>query len=38
MILTSIILQGDIDKIDREKKTLEVIGFTVRVDEKTIFL
>jgi tetratricopeptide (TPR) repeat protein len=31
-------LQGDIDKIDREKKILEVIGFTVRVDEKTIFL
>jgi glycosyltransferase involved in cell wall biosynthesis len=31
-------LQGDIDKIDREKKTLEVIGFTVAVDEKTIFL
>ncbi|GEM_PF-1933340 len=31
-------VQGDIDKIDKEKKTLEVIGFTVRVDEKTIFL
>ena len=31
-------LQGDIDKIDREKKILEVVGFTVRVNERgTIF-
>ncbi len=28
-------LQGNIDKIDREKKTLQVVGFTVVVNEKT---
>jgi len=31
-------VQGDINKIDREKKTLEVIGFTVIVNENTIIL
>jgi hypothetical protein len=30
-------LQGAIDRIDREKKTLEVLGFTVEVNEKTAF-
>jgi hypothetical protein len=28
-------LQGDINKIDPEKKTLEVVGLTVRVNEHT---
>ena len=28
-------LQGDIDKIDKEQKTLEVVGFKVRFNEKT---
>jgi hypothetical protein len=28
-------LQGDINKIDQEKKTLNVVGFTVVVNEKT---
>jgi hypothetical protein len=31
-------LQGDIDKVDREKNTLEVIGFTVKANEETVFL
>lgn len=30
-------LQGEIDRVDCEKRALEVLGFTVVVDERTMF-